>query len=270
MCVTAEAWGSAPWRRGAAHHLHRGHQGGSTAGDEQPTTGAQHKAQLPGVFRHSSLAWPAILAIGPWLSSLVYSVAVGWAIVLCSLQPPLALWQLSHGTVPHPWVWLVPRQVSRELVDAYMARRALDYLVGFGISPVLWRRLPGARSAGDEAAVGRGRLLGVSSIGQSGFQLQAFSANAVPAYCLCVCYFSSARGTAMLVVRDDCCHVLAAVLQGACNPWHCGWHRSARTRSTRSSPKSIGALMCSSGVRTERCEARLYLCIAACPAHQRT
>jgi len=41
-----------------------------------------------------------------------------------------------------------PRQISQELVDAYLARRALDYLVGFSISPVLWRKLPGARSAG--------------------------------------------------------------------------------------------------------------------------
>ncbi len=41
-----------------------------------------------------------------------------------------------------------PRQVDRELVDAYLARRALDYLVGFKLSPVLWRRLPGAKSAG--------------------------------------------------------------------------------------------------------------------------
>uniref|UniRef100_A0A061RF57 DNA topoisomerase n=2 Tax=Tetraselmis sp. GSL018 TaxID=582737 RepID=A0A061RF57_9CHLO len=41
-----------------------------------------------------------------------------------------------------------PRQVSQELVDAYLARRALDFLVGFYISPVLWRKLPGARSAG--------------------------------------------------------------------------------------------------------------------------
>ncbi|KAG2448893.1 hypothetical protein HYH02_006241 [Chlamydomonas schloesseri] len=40
------------------------------------------------------------------------------------------------------------RQVSQPLVDAYMARRALDYLVGFHLSPVLWRKLPGARSAG--------------------------------------------------------------------------------------------------------------------------
>ncbi len=41
-----------------------------------------------------------------------------------------------------------PRQVDAELVDAYLARRALDYLVGFNLSPVLWRKLPGARSAG--------------------------------------------------------------------------------------------------------------------------
>jgi DNA topoisomerase-1 len=41
-----------------------------------------------------------------------------------------------------------PRQLNVELVDAYLARRALDYLVGFTLSPVLWRKLPGARSAG--------------------------------------------------------------------------------------------------------------------------
>ena len=41
-----------------------------------------------------------------------------------------------------------PRQVDQDLVDAYLARRALDYLVGFNLSPVLWRKLPGARSAG--------------------------------------------------------------------------------------------------------------------------
>ena len=41
-----------------------------------------------------------------------------------------------------------PRQINEELVDAYLARRALDYLVGYTLSPVLWRKLPGARSAG--------------------------------------------------------------------------------------------------------------------------
>ena len=41
-----------------------------------------------------------------------------------------------------------PREIDGALVDAYLARRALDYLVGFTLSPVLWRKLPGARSAG--------------------------------------------------------------------------------------------------------------------------
>jgi DNA topoisomerase-1 len=41
-----------------------------------------------------------------------------------------------------------PRQVDMPLVHAYLARRALDYLVGFNLSPVLWRKLPGAKSAG--------------------------------------------------------------------------------------------------------------------------
>lgn len=41
-----------------------------------------------------------------------------------------------------------PRDVDDEMVDAYLARRALDYLVGFNLSPVLWRKLPGSKSAG--------------------------------------------------------------------------------------------------------------------------
>jgi len=41
-----------------------------------------------------------------------------------------------------------PRDLDNELVEAYLARRALDYLVGFTLSPVLWRKLPGSRSAG--------------------------------------------------------------------------------------------------------------------------
>ena len=41
-----------------------------------------------------------------------------------------------------------PREIDMQLVDAYLARRALDYLVGFHLSPVLWRKLPGAKSAG--------------------------------------------------------------------------------------------------------------------------
>jgi DNA topoisomerase-1 len=43
---------------------------------------------------------------------------------------------------------LHPRDIDAPLVDAYLARRALDYLVGFTLSPILWRKLPGSRSAG--------------------------------------------------------------------------------------------------------------------------
>jgi len=42
----------------------------------------------------------------------------------------------------------VPREIDMPLVEAYLARRALDYLVGFTLSPILWRKLPGSRSAG--------------------------------------------------------------------------------------------------------------------------
>jgi DNA topoisomerase-1 len=41
-----------------------------------------------------------------------------------------------------------PRALDTDLIDAYLARRALDYLFGFTLSPVQWRKLPGAKSAG--------------------------------------------------------------------------------------------------------------------------
>src|SRR3974377_118609 len=52
-----------------------------------------------------------------------------------------------------------PRKIDQALVDAYLARRALDYLVGFTLSPVLWRKVPGAGAGGGEAGGGGGGLI---------------------------------------------------------------------------------------------------------------
>lgn len=45
-----------------------------------------------------------------------------------------------------------PRAISQAVVESYKARRALDFLVGFGISPVLWRKVSGSKSAGEHHA----------------------------------------------------------------------------------------------------------------------
>src|SRR5262249_32567405 len=61
-----------------------------------------------------------------------------------------------------------PRKIDGALVDAYLARRALDYLVGFTLSPVLWRKLPGARSAG------RGRPGALRPVGGRELEMEKF------------------------------------------------------------------------------------------------
>ena len=66
-----------------------------------------------------------------------------------------------------------PRAIDQELVDAYLARRALDYLVGFTLSPVLWRKLPGARSAGRVQSVAL-RLIVDREIEIEAFRAQEF------------------------------------------------------------------------------------------------
>jgi len=66
-----------------------------------------------------------------------------------------------------------PREIDSDLVDAYMARRALDYLVGFSLSPVLWRKLPGSRSAGRVQSVAL-RLICDREVEIEKFQIQEF------------------------------------------------------------------------------------------------
>ncbi len=66
-----------------------------------------------------------------------------------------------------------PRSVDRDLVQAYLARRALDYLVGYTLSPVLWRKLPGARSAGRVQSVCL-RLIVEREVEVEAFQVQEY------------------------------------------------------------------------------------------------
>ncbi|MDB3888744.1 type I DNA topoisomerase [Candidatus Pelagibacter sp.] len=64
-----------------------------------------------------------------------------------------------------------PRQIEQLLVDAYMARRALDYLVGFNISPILWTKLPGSKSAG------RVQSVALKLITEREHEIEAFNPN---------------------------------------------------------------------------------------------
>ncbi len=64
---------------------------------------------------------------------------------------PKAVERVTFNAITKPAVqaaMAAPRELDTDLIDAYRARRALDYLVGFTLSPVLWRKLPGAKSAG--------------------------------------------------------------------------------------------------------------------------
>jgi DNA topoisomerase-1 len=89
-----------------------------------------------------------------------------------------------------------PRQVDTALVDAYLARRALDYLVGFTLSPVLWRKMPGAKSAG------RVQSVALRLIVQREMEIEAFRARE---YWTVTAVLETPRGdsfTARLVTLD--------------------------------------------------------------------
>jgi len=64
---------------------------------------------------------------------------------------PVSVQRVTFNAITHSAVTEAmkrPRELDEDLIDAYKARRALDYLVGFTLSPILWRKLPGAKSAG--------------------------------------------------------------------------------------------------------------------------
>eukprot|EP00890_Picochlorum_soloecismus_P005415 jgi/Picsp_1/5875/NSC_03232-R2_mpn domain containing len=68
-----------------------------------------------------------------------------------AIRPETRLSRISFTSVTKEALtqaMLSPREIDQQLVDAYLARRALDYLFGFNLSPILWRKLPGATSAG--------------------------------------------------------------------------------------------------------------------------
>lgn len=68
-----------------------------------------------------------------------------------AIRPDTKLSRISFTSVTKEALtkaMLSPREIDQQLVDAYLARRALDYLFGFNLSPILWRKLPGATSAG--------------------------------------------------------------------------------------------------------------------------
>ncbi|MFN3370532.1 MAG: type I DNA topoisomerase [Sphingomonadaceae bacterium] len=81
--------------------------------------------------------------------------AISWHLAEILAQrkavPKGGLQRITFNAITKPAVTAAlaaPRAIDQALVDAYRARRALDYLVGFTLSPVLWRKLPGAKSAG--------------------------------------------------------------------------------------------------------------------------
>ncbi|WP_439814738.1 type I DNA topoisomerase [Zavarzinia sp. CC-PAN008] len=89
-----------------------------------------------------------------------------------------------------------PRQLDQELVQAYLARRALDYLVGFTLSPVLWRKLPGARSAG------RVQSVALRLICEREIEIEAFRAREYWTVDALVAAQGGQSFTARLVERD--------------------------------------------------------------------
>ena len=89
-----------------------------------------------------------------------------------------------------------PRKIDDDLVEAYLARRALDYLVGFTLSPVLWRKLPGSRSAG------RVQSVALRLVCDRELEIESFKAQEYWTIDASLTSPSGAPFTARLVMRD--------------------------------------------------------------------
>jgi DNA topoisomerase-1 len=113
-------------------------------------TYADKARQLKAITDEAKTADTLILATDPDREG----EAISWHVqeVLAKKKAlPKNVQRVTFNAITKPAVlaaMAAPRELDHDLIDAYRARRALDYLVGFTLSPVLWRKLPGAKSAG--------------------------------------------------------------------------------------------------------------------------
>ena len=116
---------------------------------EIPTTSAKHVKAITDALKNDN---KLILATDPdregeAISWHLYDVLTKKKIIKADTQVERVVFHsITKNAVTEAMA--NPRQIDKPLVDAYLARRALDYLVGYNLSPLLWRKLPGARSAG--------------------------------------------------------------------------------------------------------------------------
>ena len=111
---------------------------------------ADRSKQLSAIVKEAKAADALVLATDPDREG----EAISWHLYehLRSRKAlPARVERVTFNAITRPAVtaaMAAPRLLDQDLIDAYRARRALDYLVGFTLSPVLWRKLPGAKSAG--------------------------------------------------------------------------------------------------------------------------
>ncbi|WP_448582975.1 type I DNA topoisomerase [Thermaurantiacus sp.] len=112
---------------------------------------SRSKAQVAAIVAEARKASRVLLATDPDREGEAISWHLAELLAARKAVPPGGLLRVTFNAITKDAVSraiAAPRAIDQDLVDAYLARRALDYLVGFTLSPVLWRKLPGARSAG--------------------------------------------------------------------------------------------------------------------------